>query len=170
MLDPSPTIAKFKVALCKKYLTSSTTISSVDTSQFASRPKPQARAVRAARRSSGMPEHEGSTSSTTSGPSAAAAAATASKNPLPSPSEILELIEKPDVGFGSPTQLLRIKFELLLSYAFVQNSVAEPQRQQSVWRDMLQDGRFQKTVDFAFGGEGAEIYKESLKAVMVTWL
>lgn len=168
-LTPSPAISKFKLALCKKYLTSlTTTMSSVDGPQPAFRPRPQARAVHSSRQSS-VPRHEGSMSSIKSTTSdSTSATSITSKYPLPPPSEILHLLQQPLGGSYPLTQSLRIKFELLLSYALVQNPPTEVGDQESEWRNMLLDGRVQKAVDSAFAGEGGR-YKESLKMIMGTW-
>ena len=169
VLAPVPQVSKFKLALCKKYLTSSTTnTSSSDGPQPASRPRPQARAPRALQ-PSGVPEHEDSLSSVKSVKSSSTSATSvASRYPLPPPSEILQLITQPPSGSFTLTQSLRIKFELLMSYSLVRKTANEPGHQELEWRQMLLDGRVQKAADSAFVGEAGGMYRETLQAVMGT--
>jgi len=169
-LVPLPAISQFKLALCKKYLTSSaTTPGSADGLQTAFRPRPQARAARPAQRS-GVPEHENSASSikSTASDSTSATTSIASKYTLPPPSEIVQLIAQPLGGTLPPKQLLRIKFELLLSYIMVQKTAVGPGNLESERRHILLHEKVQQAVDAAFSGEGGGMYRESLQSIMET--
>jgi hypothetical protein len=165
-------VAKFKLALCRKYLTAlTTTINGAADLQPASRPRPQARAARPVRPYGG-PEHENtsmsSVKSTLSGP-ASVTTSIANKHALLPPSEILQLIGQPLDDSHSLAQSLRIKFELLLSYVLVQKTAVEAGDQESEWRNMLFDGRVQSTVNSAFSGAGGAMYREILGTIMETW-
>jgi len=71
-------------------------------------------------------------------------------------------------GSLPPKQLLRIKFELLLSYIMVQKTAVGPGNLESERRHILLHEKVQQAVDAAFSGEGGGMYRESLQSIMET--
>lgn len=165
-LQNSFTTAKFKVLLCKQYLTA-TNLADTDGAPGLPgyRPKPQARAVRTAAKSDhGQNITPGVVGSTTMDVNAAPASI-ASKPVMPSPLEILQLLENPDSESRPPAQLLRVKFELLMSYLSVQNSALTPE-QKVEWKNAVKSGQVSRVIDSAFSNAESAFYKESL-ALMI---
>jgi len=164
VLAPLPTISKFKLALCKKYFTSTVIVDrGVDVALPSLRPRPQARAVRPAQRS-GSPKNEEGMSSMKANVSDSTTIA--SRYTLPHPSEILQLIEQPLNSSFPFNQTLQIKFELLTSYIMLRKTAVGSASQESEWRQMLLAGRVQKAVDSAFAGDCGEMYRVFMRAVI----
>lgn len=160
VLQSSPTTAKFKVLLCKQYLTITNSADTTEAPLLGSRPKPQARAIRAARRSDQSETTTPAAGSTTSDVNATPASI-ASKLVLPSPTEILQLLQKPDSEVRPPAQLSRLKFELLTSYLNLHNSAVIPE-QEADWQEALESGQVSRAIDSAFNGAEGSFYRESL--------
>lgn len=84
------------------------------------------------------------------------------KHPLPQASEIIQLVEQPIYEASATSQSLRMKFELLISYALIQTSGNGSTNQDSEWRDMIRVGTVKKAVSEAFNHGEAAFYKDSL--------
>lgn len=162
ILNPSTTIAKFKMALCQKYLTASSSPAGTIIQPNA-RPKPQARAPRPVRASGNVPVLPKDTAQEPG----CVTTAIASKFVLPQPSDILELVNNSMNGMASSSQSLRVKFELLASYVLVQKTMAIDERPHGLeWDSMAKDGKLHRTVDSVFAGDENLLYRESLKVVL----
>ena len=157
MLQPSPTTAKFKVLLCKQYLTATSSVDNAGAPFLSLRPKPQARAIRAIRRS----DQEKNITPASTLDVSAAPTSIASKIVPSSASEILQLLERPNSENFPPVQLQKLKFELLISYLTLQNSTLIPE-QEVDWKAAVESGQVSRAIDSAFHGVEGSFYKESL--------
>jgi len=158
MLPPSPTINRFKITLCQKYITYAAINPEI------SRPKPQARAqprTTAAVWRYKEDEHPSSISQS----DLDHAASITSKYASPTTAEILRLLEMGPDGSRDLAAFLRVKFELLVAFGKLQNQTTVDD-QDSEWRKMLRDGKFTKVLTTAFDGELGLIYRETLLEIM----
>jgi hypothetical protein len=130
----------FKLALCRKFLSDELG----GRNPSSRRPKPQARAVRAAR--GVVPAREENL--TSSGANDPSASFSASKISMPPTGDIVHLLTGSN-GRTSPA-ILTVKKELLFSYAYLQQ-IAE--RRDVEWQKMATDGRLENHVNSVFGGE-----------------
>ncbi|GLB37638.1 hypothetical protein LshimejAT787_0406890 [Lyophyllum shimeji] len=166
-LSRSPTVHKFKILLCQKFLTDPSHDQTAD-----ARPKAHARvqprALRQAR----------TESSATQNPKSQLARPGASVqspiNPLPGYTEIRRLMEtKPSPSaIVSTSLLLRIKFELLNSYGMLQSQTPLTEKD-TEWLASLHDGRMIEILDLAFGradegGEGGML-RETIQSIRSAW-
>lgn len=143
----------FKLALCRKFLSDE----SGGRKPSSRRPKPQARAVRAARGTALVREENLSSSS--------AASFSASKISMPPTSDIIHLLTGSD-GRTSPA-ILTVKKELLISYAYLQQ-IAE--RRDAEWQQIATDGRLEAQVNSVFGGESyAQQDRDALINLVRVW-
>jgi hypothetical protein len=143
----------FKLALCRKFLSDE----SGGRKPSSRRPKPQARAVRAARGTALAREENLSSSS--------AASFSASKISMPSTSDIVHLLTGSN-GRTSPA-ILTVKKELLISYAYLQQ-IAE--RRDAEWQQIATDGRLEAQVNSVFGGESyAQQDRDALINLVRVW-
>lgn len=161
-LPPSERSARFKIALSKKYLTSSATpADSALGPRPAIRPKPQARAMRASRR-------QGTDGDVNSEDSAVPLVVVeipvsiVNAYPLPKPEEVLKLLSEAANTSHPQDQLLKMKFDFLTSYAFMQGK--QP-NDNSEWSQMLHDGRIKQAIDQAFSGPGGTTYAILSRAI-----
>ncbi|KAG1770479.1 hypothetical protein EDD22DRAFT_770017 [Suillus occidentalis] len=143
----------FKLALCRKFLSDE----SGGRNPSSRRPKPQARAVRAARGTALAREENLSSSS--------AASFSASKISMPSTNDIVHLLTGSN-GRISPA-ILTVKKELLISYAYLQQ-IAE--RRDAEWQQIATDGRLEAQVNSVFGGESyAQQDRDALINLVRVW-
>lgn len=149
----SQSLQLFKIALCRKFLSDE----SGGRNPPSRRPKPQARAVRAARGIALAREENLSSSS--------AASFSASKISMPSTSDIVYLLTASN-GRTSPA-ILTVKKELLISYAYLQQ-IAE--RRDAEWQQIATDGRLEAQVNSVFGGESyAQQDRDALINLVRVW-
>lgn len=130
----------FKLALCRKFLSDELG----GRNPSSRRPKPQARAVRAAR--GVIPAREENLSSSSANDPSASFSA--SKISMPPTGDIVHLLTGSN-GRTSPAILI-VKKELLFSYAYLQQ-IAE--RRDVEWQKIATDGRLENHVNSVFGGE-----------------
>ena len=166
-LLPSTSVRKFTIAFCLRLISDGTFTDAGQTSTV--RPKPQARLPPKARiahddEKSPLPRENGRTSVVQEIQSCE------SKYLLPNCSEVLRLLELELPGRMPTEVVLRMKFDLLTSYASLQAEL--PQSTKSEWRDVLQVGRLGKAIDMAFGHEKegeANLYLQILLNLLLTW-
>ncbi|KIK09887.1 hypothetical protein K443DRAFT_671197 [Laccaria amethystina LaAM-08-1] len=166
-LLPSISVRRFTIAFCLRLVSDGTF---TDAGQISTvRPKPQARLPPKARiahndEKSPLPRETGRTSVVQEIQSCA------SKYLLPNCSEVLRLLELELPGKMPPEVVLRMKFDLLTSYASLQAGL--PESTTFEWRDVLQVGRLGKAIETAFGrgkeGE-ANLYLQILQNLLPTW-
>lgn len=156
-LSPTVPTHRFKVALCQKFLTETTNNSSASV-----RPRAQARAPRALRAD------------------ASSYRATFTSNPaplisntyhLPTSNEICQLLEM-NIDTTSPiitkSLLLRVKFELLVSYGAIRHGALD----NSEWQNFMRESKLTKTLDVAFSpndGEESGTYRSLLESILNVW-
>jgi len=165
-LIPSISVRRFTIAFCLRLVSDGTF---TDAGQISTvRPKPQARLPPKARiayddEKSPLPQEIGRTSIVQEAQSCA------SKYLLPNCSEVLRLLELELPGKMPPEVVLRMKFDLLTSYASLQAGL--PQGTTSDWRDVLEVGRLGKAIETAFGRkkeEEANPYLQILQNLLST--
>lgn len=135
-LHHSHSVQLFKLALCRNFLSDKPGGRNTSTS----RPKPQARAVRAAR-GTARENLSSSIADDSSTPSAAR------KISFPPTGEVVRLLTASSEC--SPTILI-VKRELLLSYGYLQQ-VAE--RRDVEWQQSVAGGHLEELINSIFGGE-----------------
>lgn len=147
----------FKLALCRKFLSDE----SGGRNPSSRRPKPQARAVRAARGIALVREENLSSSSAND----SSASFSASKISTPSTGDIVRLLTGSN-GRTSPA-ILTVKKELLISYAYLQQ-IAE--QRDVEWQQITTDGRLEDQVNSVFGGESyAQQDGDALISLVRVW-
>lgn len=143
-LTNTPSVLKFKIALCQKFLVTS------DVAQTTTRPKAQARAqpkaVRATRTVDDIKEEPAVIAPVQPTPSIAV------NRPTPSSAEILRLMEIRTKLTSSWANDHDLKFELVVSYAILQTQILAEDRDPD-WPVLLRGG-LSKTFDAAFGPKG----------------
>ncbi|EGN99820.1 hypothetical protein SERLA73DRAFT_72605 [Serpula lacrymans var. lacrymans S7.3] len=163
-LPASSSVLTFKVALCRKYLAGVSTNAGPEQSNH--RPKPQARAIRSARRSSTSQVDFASSTGTTN------LLSVSNKSMLPSATEIMQLslIEYHETGLQSGhAQLVRAKYEILLAYGTLKDALPTEQKD-SEWQAMVSKGRLEQAITLAFPQEGEGCtYREALLATLNIW-
>lgn len=161
-LCPSPAALTFKVMLCRKLLSDA---SRDEVRDGQTRIQARARALRATRaeESSSLQPTEISASSQTV------------KSPIPSGVEIIRCLETSTLSsFMTVTQsiLLRVKFELIISYGTLQYELAMTERD-SDWMSILRDGKAKQLIDGVFNGNSdnpnSRIFRDVLQSTMQTW-
>jgi hypothetical protein len=161
-LNPTLAVHKFKVTLCQKFLTETTDNNFTATA----RPKAQARAQPRALRSDPSTNQIARFVSTSN-----ALVPNSNKYPLPNANEICQLLEMNIDTTSSRVitkpLLLRIKFELLVSYGTLQREVLKDPG----WMKLVQESKFNNTLDIAFGPGGGEggVYRSSLESIRNVW-
>ena len=162
-LPPSERAARFKIALCKEYLVSSTAPKNTAVGpRPAIRPKPQARAMRAARRSNaegdGVAPSEESTEvvETPTSPTQLVNA-----HPLPKAEELLRLLS--EGADNSQEQLLKMKLKFYLLSAYTSIQAKSPTEE---WAQIVRDGKVNQAIDQAFKAEGGATYATLARAVI----
>lgn len=157
-LSPTVPTHKFKVTLCQKFLTETTNNSSASV-----RPRAQVRAhPRALRSDSSSDQISRSTSTNNATP------LLSNKYPLPNPNEICQLLEMNiDTTSSSvitKSLLLRVKFELLVSYGAIHHGVLND----SEWLNFVRESKLTKTLDLAFSlnNEESGTYRNILESIL----
>ncbi|KII92900.1 hypothetical protein PLICRDRAFT_37703 [Plicaturopsis crispa FD-325 SS-3] len=156
-LPPSPPGARCKVALCRKFLTEP---SSGDSTRPAAVARPQARAVRAARRSAA--DHEDSSVQVLTKP--AESTSIVRQFPLLPSEEVLRILQTGTAQ--NDVRSLRIKFELLVAYAMLQRIDGDAD---SAWLACLKDGSLRSGLLAAFGGEDGRMFREVIEGLIPVW-
>ncbi|KAG1829146.1 hypothetical protein EV424DRAFT_1382984 [Suillus variegatus] len=147
----------FKLALCRKFLSDE----SGGRNPSSRRPKPQARAVRAARGTAAAREQNLSSTSAND----SSASFSASKISMPPSGDIVHLLSGPN-GRTSPA-IITVKKELLISYAYLQQ-IAE--QRDVEWQQLATDGRLEDQVNSVFGGESyAQQDRDALISLVRVW-
>lgn len=145
----------FKLALCRKFLSDE----SSGKNPSNRRPKPTARAVRAARGIAAKEENLSSSSANDS-----SASFSASKISMPPASDVVHLLT--GSGRTSSPAILTVKKELLISYAYLQQ-IAE--RRDAEWQQLVTDGRLGDRVVSVFGESYAQQDKDALISLVRVW-
>lgn len=146
----------FKLALCRKFLSDE----SGGRNPTSRRPKPQARAVRAARGIA--PAREENLSSSSANDSSAFSA---SKISMPPTGDIVHLLTASN-GRTSPA-ILTVKKEFLISYAYLQQMA---EQRDVEWQQLATDGRLEDQVNLVFGGESyAQQDRDALISLVKVW-
>jgi len=167
VLEPSPITCRFKIALCQKLITR--TSSTGPGGPADSRPKPQARAQP---RSAPVPRRGRYDDRTSIEPSSVLTSSSSivSKHPSPTSAEILEMLQLPDTqkesarDVNATCSLLQMKFELLVAFGHLQSCVGA-QEKDSEWLKILRDGRLDQAINSAFRGSKEECDRTWLKAL-----
>lgn len=164
-LVPSPSVYKFKIALCQKMINN-------NVPSNIARPKPQARAqpkalhsVRDLDRPLQEPPEKIN----------AAHLSYPSKHPLPNCGDVIRLMEVDKTGTLFPpaarARLLRAKFELYISYGSLQAQLC-PEEIDAEWKTLLRDKKLGNVIDVAFGNENrddATMYQGLLRSITSLW-
>ncbi|KAG2368110.1 hypothetical protein BDR07DRAFT_1391885 [Suillus spraguei] len=153
----SHSVQLFKLALCRKFLSDE----SGGRNPSSRRPKPQARAVRAARGIVPARELNLSISSVDD----SSAPFFASKISMPPTGDIVHLLTGSN-GRTSPA-ILTVKKELLISYAYLQQIT---EQRDVEWQQLATDGRLEEQVNSVFGEESyAQQDREALISLVRVW-
>ncbi|KZT26752.1 hypothetical protein NEOLEDRAFT_1062201 [Neolentinus lepideus HHB14362 ss-1] len=142
ILPDSVVASKFRLALCRKFLA---TNSSVDSVRTVSASKPQGRIQPRARRRGAAQTGEDVSPKAVD---AQAPETIASRLPLPSSSEILQLVQtsRNSTKHGAAVEESKVKFYMVLAYGKLQNGVPSEDRDAD-WPQILQDGTLRKALD-----------------------
>lgn len=152
-LHISRSVQLFKLSLCRKFLSDESGGRNTSTR----RPKPQARAVRAAR-SGTVPVRENLSSSTADDSS------TASKISLPPTADVVHLLT---VSSGCSPTILIVKKELLISYSYLQQ-IAE--QRDVEWQQLTAGGHLEDLVGSIFSGESYALQeRDALIGLVRAW-
>ncbi|KAF7966684.1 hypothetical protein HWV62_37484 [Athelia sp. TMB] len=162
-LPPSERAARFKIALCREYLVSSTAPTNGAVGpRPAIRPKPQARAMRAARRSNIEGDRVApSEESTTVVETPASPTQLVNAHPLPNAEELLKLLSEGTDNSQEQLLKMKVKFYLLSAYASIQ--AKSPTEE---WTQIVRDGKVNQAIDLAFKAEGGVTYATLARAVI----
>jgi len=154
-LHLSHPVQLFKLALCRNFLSGKPGGRNTSTS----RPKPQARAVRAVR-GTARENLSPSTADDSSTPTPSAA----SKISFPPTGEVVRLLTASSEC--SPTILI-VKRELLISYGYLQQ-IAE--RRDVEWQQLIAGGHLEELINSIFGGETYALQdKDALIGLVRLW-
>ncbi|KAF8639505.1 hypothetical protein AX17_001410 [Amanita inopinata Kibby_2008] len=145
-LSPSLPVHRFKVALCYKFISELESVKDKSPSSNPSKPQARARKPHSSRRASN------SFTSLTSGPSTANI-----KHLLPCQA-VLRALESKNLVATDAALLLRVKFELLLSYGTIQQSISSGDRDPE-WINALQQAKLNSILTAAFNSENEESTK-----------
>jgi len=152
-MPSSATVIKFKIALCRKIIASHASTSSLRAQPSVPVIRAQPKALRA---SASRSEMETTTTGADVSPNIPPSLSIASKNPAPSCTEIIRLLDNKSGGENS----MHYKFELLVAYANLPTNDKDEQ-----WREKLGEAG---VVERAFGGDDdkgkASFYKNSWKS------
>jgi hypothetical protein len=160
----SSTGQAFKLAICRRFLTDKAI--DVRTGERHSRPAPVARALpRAAPIARGRPASET--------PGEISASSVERRHPLPTPVDVIELLEKCTVGPEAPKDMVdkvyRMKFDCLLAYNNLQRRRPDGQIDPA-WSVIITEGRLSQTLEVAFGsGDDGRVYRETLGRIVLLW-
>ena len=149
-------VLTFKITVCQKFLSSSSSIAG------GTKPRPRPLPRRGARRGSGT------ISSAMDADVGRAGSGLPSRPALPSCSEVFELLctEHKSQKSTSEPPVPTIKFSLLVSYAHLQGLLPAEERN-SDWKDALSGGRLKHVIDTAFPGDST--YHKVLTVISSFW-
>ncbi|TFK54238.1 hypothetical protein OE88DRAFT_1654801 [Heliocybe sulcata] len=153
ILPDSLAAATFRLALCRKFLATS---SSVDSARIPSASKPQNRIQPRARRRGGQ-TGEDVPQNPKPAETNAAPDIIVSKFALPPSKEILQLVQRPHDRRiqGSALELSKVKFDMVLTYGKLQGGLPYEDRDAD-WPKILQDGTLRESVDSVIGTRHGE--------------
>lgn len=141
-MSSTPTLCKFKLALCQRYLTRACVGSS--TSKGRGRPRAQPRLISARKR---VAKQDPSMLMTSDIKPDISPLSTQNQHALPPASELLHLL----TSKGNTDVLSNIvKYDLVVTYGILQHQMPAENRSQD-WMEMLQSGRVEEAVQEAFG-------------------
>ena len=138
-MSSTPTLCKFKLALCQRYLTRACVGSS--TSKGRGRPRAQPRPIPARKR---VAKQDSTTSDIKADISPLS---TQNQHAFPPASELLHLLGSKS-NVNAPSNI--VKYDLIVTYGILQHQMPAENRSQD-WMEMLQSGRVEEAVRGAFG-------------------
>jgi hypothetical protein len=141
-MSSTPTLCKFKLALCQRYLTRACVGSS--TSKGRGRPRAQPRPISARKR---VAKQDPTTLMVSEIKPDISPLSTQNQYALPPASELLHLL----TSKSNANALSNIvKYDLIVTYGILQHEMPAENRSQD-WMEMLQSGRVEEAVQEAFG-------------------
>lgn len=157
-----PTGQRFKVALCKKYLTEA--LAANDIGNSCRRPIPFARTQPRALPTPGQRSSDDQSH---------ASQVIAGRHTLPGSAEVIRLLEKPircpERSSHTVHDLYRIKFELLITYGTLQSQLPSNSRDEG-WQAILAQGSLRSTTEAAFEMENeGTVFKQAAKSILALW-
>jgi len=164
-MSSTPTLCKFKVALCQRYLTRACVGSGMSSSRGRRRAQP--RPIPARKR---VGKQAPTVSTVSDSKPEIAPLSNQSQHTLPPPSELLHLLTmKTDANALSNT----IKYDLLVTYGILQHQTPAENKSRD-WIEMLQSGRVEEAVEEVFGNSKDEqasnnISQKLLLRLIATW-
>ena len=175
LLEPSPIMCRFKIALCQKHITRTSSNDSAGTRD--SRPKPQVRAQPRSHAPVHRPTRNDEESSKQLSTVTTIPSSIVGRHPPTTSAEILEMlrVQAPhrDTSKGSTAAraFIHMKFELIVAFGNLQSSTS-PQEKDSEWTRVLRDGRLDQAMNSAFhhGGDGyAQTCLKALSQIVSLW-
>ena len=151
LLPPSLPVLRFKLSLCQRLLAAD-----LPSTQRRAAPRPRA-----------LPKARNSTASEPPTQTQTASQPTARKITGPALKDLLDIACSTGTTHAT-LPLLRIRFELLLSYVLIQNQLPE-EEQDIEWKAAVGNGEFGKAVGVTFTGNDADgpIYSQILQSLVV---
>jgi hypothetical protein len=154
----SPTGQKYKIALCRKYLSENLVLSNSENStikpHLSARPQPK---LQSADRKQTPPREK------------VIANSISSKYAMPSSAEVIRLLMgKITHSSRSKLEVYRVKFELLIAHQATQLQLPDGE-EESGWRSYFSLDNTPRTLEVAFSGTDGQVYIEALKGIIPHW-
>jgi hypothetical protein len=163
-MSSTPTICKFKLALCQRYLTRACVGS--NTSKGRGRPRAQPRPISARKR---VVKQDPTVLTVSDIKPDISPLSTQNQHALPPPSELLHLLAM-KTNANALSNI--VKYDLIVTYGILQHQMPAEGRSQD-WTEMLQSGRVEEAAQEAFGDsddqQSSIISQKILFRMISTW-
>ncbi|TFY69615.1 hypothetical protein EVG20_g3075 [Dentipellis fragilis] len=173
LLPTTSTVLKFKLALCQRYLSDSSSTRPPASTRV--RPRAQPRPIPSRARKAQADEANESISNASANEAPRPdTVSILSTRPLPAASDILNLVTS--ASAGSLPLADEARFELVATYGLLQTQTSQEGRSAD-WSAMVQDGRLARAIEDAFAherehegnGRSTQEMKDTLLAMMSIW-
>ena len=168
LLEPLPIMCRFKIALCQKHITRTSSNDTAGTRD--SRPKPQVRAQPRSHAPVHRPTRNDEEESKQLNTVTTIPASIVGRHPPTTSTEILEMLRIPEPrkdtskGLTAARAFIHMKFELIVAFGNLQSSTSSQERDPE-WMRILRDGRLDQAMDSAFHHSGDGYGQTCLKAL-----
>jgi hypothetical protein len=162
-MSSTPTLCKFKVALCQRYLTRASV--GAYPSSFRGRPRAQPRPITGRKHAN---KKNPTLLMTSDSKQEIAPTLNQNQHALPPASELLHLLA---MKINADTLSNTIKYDLLVTYGILQHQAPDENKSRD-WMEMLQNGRVEAAVKEAFGSskdQSSGISQRILLGMIATW-
>jgi hypothetical protein len=162
-MSSTPTLCKFKVALCQRYLSRASV--GAHPSSFRGRPRAQPRPITRRKQAN---RQDPTPLMTSDSKQEIATLSSQNQHALPPASELLHLLA---MQTNADALSNTIKYDLLVTYGILQHQTPAEDKSRD-WMEMLQSGRVEEAVKEAFGSskdQSSNISQRVLLRMIATW-